>query len=51
MREGVSKAKWENSSGGERGRVLHGESEEDIMCERVCERDILRVRKRTIGRK
>jgi len=47
MREGVSKREWEK----ERGRVLQRQSEEDIMLERVCERDIMKVRKRKIGRK
>jgi len=36
---------------GERGRVLEGDSEGDIMRERVCEIDIFKVRKRNIGRK
>lgn len=36
--------------GVEKGRVLQRESEEDIMSESLCERAILRVIKRNIGR-
>lgn len=50
MREGMSKREWENKREGERGGYLQRESEEDIISEKVCERDILRVRKSNIGK-